>query len=179
MQKTDTDRNDRSLDGCRIGVVGLGYVGLPLACLFAKRYPVVGYDCDRGRVAELRSRRDRTGEVDAKRLDEAVAKGLCFTNDVEPLRQCNVYIVAVPTPVDRNNHPDLTPLLDASRLVGTLLVTNDVVVYESTVYPGVTEEECVPVLEQMSGLHCNDSFFVGYSPERVNPGDRQHPLESI
>lgn len=163
-----------------IGIVGLGYVGLPLATLFASRYPTVGYDCNSLRVTELAKANDSTCEVDAATLQKALQSGrLTLVDKPEALKECNVYIVAVPTPVDCNNHPDLMPLIGASQTVGALLNKGDVVIYESTVYPGVTEDECVPQLVAASGLKYNTDFFVGYSPERVNPSDTEHTVETI
>ncbi len=163
-----------------IGVVGLGYVGLPLALLFAKRYQTVGYDCSSIRVAELCNASDSSKEVDGPAMRQAMDDGrLLISDSKEFLRDCNVYIVAVPTPVDSDNRPDLKPLIQASNTVGQLLKRGDTVVYESTVYPGVTEEECVPVLSEASGLKYNEDFFVGYSPERINPGDKEHTVETI
>ena len=163
-----------------IGVIGLGYVGMPLALVFAERYPVVGYDCNRRRVADLSKATDATMEVDGEKLMQAVKSGrLSLTDKAKDLGRCNVYIVAVPTPVDDNNRPDLAPLLAASRTVGSVLKKGDLVVFESTVYPGVTEEVCVPALSESSGLQYNVDFHVGYSPERVNPGDKEHTVESI
>ncbi len=164
-------------------VVGLGYVGLPLACLFAKRYKVVGFDTNRQRVEALLSGQDNTMEVDDEQLKSALMTNLTLTYDKDTIRGKReggrVFIVAVPTPVLTDNRPDLSPLLSASEIVGKSLSKGDVVVYESTVYPGVTEEECVPVLEQNSGMVYNEDFYVGYSPERVNPGDKRHPVETI
>ena len=164
----------------RICVIGLGYVGLPLARLFSTKFPTVGFDMNQARVDALMSGHDATMEVDDTLLQEAISQnGFICTTDMEQIRSCNFYVVAVPTPVDRNNHPDLTPLLGASRTVGQVISRGDVVVYESTVYPGVTEEECLPVVEQVSGLKYNADFFAGYSPERINPGDKQHTVEKI
>ena len=163
-----------------IGIVGLGYVGLPLAHLFASHYPTVGYDCNSLRVAELLEANDITLEVDSTQLKRVSQNGqLKFTDNPEDLKDCNVYIIAVPTPVDCNNHPDLTPLINASHTVGTILDKDNVVIYESTVYPGVTEDECVPALLSTSCLVYNKDFFVGYSPERVNPSDKEHTVETI
>ena len=163
-----------------ICVVGLGYVGLPLACLFSKHYPTVGFDTDAARVNALNNGCDDTREVDSDKLSDAVDNhALRFTASVEGIKNCNVFIIAVPTPVDADNLPDLEPLLAASRMVGSILKKDDVVIYESTVYPGVTEEECVPALVKASGLRYNEDFSVGYSPERVNPGDREHTVETI
>ena len=164
----------------RICVIGLGYVGLPLARLFSTKFPTVGFDMNQARVDALMSGHDATMEVDDTLLQEAISQnGFICTTDMEQIRSCNFYVVAVPTPVDRNNHPDLTPLLGASCTVGQVISRGDVVVYESTVYPGVTEEECLPVVEQVSGLKYNADFFAGYSPERINPGDKQHTVEKI
>jgi len=163
-----------------ISLIGLGYVGLPLARLFSTKYKVIGFDLNERRVVELKGGVDTTKEVDPQLLKEAIeCHGLSFTADYDDIRDCNVYIIAVPTPVDENNRPDLSPLLGASEIVGKVLSRNDVVIYESTVYPGVTEEECVPVLERVSGLRFNEDFFVGYSPERINPGDKEHTVEKI
>lgn len=161
----------------RIGVIGLGYVGLPLAVEFAHHGPVVGFDVDARRVEELRRDHDRTREVDPEELNAATA--LHVTSALEDLRDCNVYVVTVPTPIDDFKQPDLGPLLAASESVGGVLSPGDVVVYESTVYPGATEDDCVPILERASGLSCNRDFSVGYSPERVNPGDREHRIPDI
>jgi UDP-N-acetyl-D-galactosamine dehydrogenase len=161
----------------RIAVVGLGYVGLPLAVAFGKAYDTIGFDNNAIRVAQLQSGHDRTGEMDADRL--AAATRLRLTTDAERLRAYNVYIVTVPTPVDDANRPDLTPLESASSALGRVLKKGDIVIYESTVYPGTTEEVCVPVLERTSGLRYNVDFFCGYSPERINPGDKQRQLVDI
>ncbi|MGN1255581.1 MAG: nucleotide sugar dehydrogenase [Bacteroidaceae bacterium] len=164
----------------RICVIGLGYVGLPLARLFSTKFPTIGYDMNQSRVDALMSGHDATLEVDDNLLQEAISKyGFVCTTDLEQIRTCNFYVVAVPTPVDRNNHPDLTPLLGASKTVGQVISRGDVVVYESTVYPGVTEEECLPEVERVSGLKFNEDFFAGYSPERINPGDKEHTVEKI
>ena len=164
----------------RICVIGLGYVGLPLARLFSTKFPTIGFDMNQSRVDALMSGHDATLEVDDALLQEAISKyGFVCTTDLEQIRDCNFYVVAVPTPVDRNNHPDLTPLLGASHTVGQVISRGDVVVYESTVYPGVTEEECLPQVERVSGLKYNEDFFAGYSPERINPGDKEHTVEKI
>jgi len=163
--------------GARIAVVGLGYVGLPLAVEFGRAHDTVGFDIDAGRIEQLRSGRDRTGEVEGERL--AAASRLRLTADAADMASCNVYVVTVPTPVDDANRPDLGALESASAIVGGMLERGDVVVYESTVYPGTTEEVCVPVLERASGLRCNVDFSCGYSPERINPGDRQRRLPDI
>ena len=151
----------------RIAVIGLGYVGLPLAAEFAKHFPTVGFDTNASRIAQLRAGEDGTRELSSKDLAEA--KGLTFSNELDAIRACTVYIVAVPTPIDRHNRPDLRALQGASTTVGKVLKPGDTVVYESTVYPGATEEDCVPILEAESKLTLNQDFFVGYSPERINP----------
>ena len=166
-----------NLRKCRIGVVGLGYVGLPLAVEFGKRFDTVGFDLKTARIKELAAGKDSTLEVNRAELKSA--KRLSFTDDVRDLKRCRVYIVTVPTPIDEYKRPDLTPLVKASESLGTVLKKGDVVVYESTVYPGCTEEVCVPILERVSGLKFNKDFFAGYSPERINPGDKQHRLPSI
>ena len=166
-----------SLKNTHIAVIGLGYVGLPLAVEFGKHYPVVGFDINAGRVSELQAGEDRTLEVDAAEL--ATAKQLSFTTQLADLAACNVYIVTVPTPIDEHKQPDLTPLVKASESIGKVLKKGDTVVYESTVYPGATEEVCVPILEQVSGLVFNVDFFAGYSPERINPGDKEHRVTTI
>ena len=165
------------LDDARIGVIGLGYVGLPLAVALGREFPTLGYDRSPARVAELEAGHDSTGEVDAAEL--ASSKQLRFSADAAALEGCNVTIVAVPTPVTPHKMPDLSPLVSASETIGKVLKRGDVVIYESTVYPGATEEVCVPVLERVSGLKFNIDFFVGYSPERINPGDRQRRLPDI
>ena len=164
----------------KIGVIGLGYVGLPLARLFSTKYKTVGYDFNQERVGTLMAGHDATLEVDDDLLQEAINKnGFKCTSNIEDIKDCNFYIVAVPTPVDSNNRPDLTPLISASETVGKVISKDDIVVYESTVYPGVTEEECLPVVEKVSGLKFNEDFFAGYSPERINPGDKEHTVEKI
>ena len=169
----------------KIAVIGLGYVGLPLARLFATKYPVVGFDINQNRIQELNLGIDATLEIDQETLQKVLvgkdsqANGLYCTNLIEDIQDCNYYIVTVPTPVDKNNRPDLTPLYKSSETVGKVLKKGDIVIYESTVYPGVTEDECVPVLEKISGLQFNADFFVGYSPERINPGDKEHTVEKI
>jgi UDP-N-acetyl-D-galactosamine dehydrogenase len=162
-----------------IAIIGLGYVGLPLARLFAGRYPVVGFDTNAERVAELKAGHDRTLEVPDDLLQSVVGKRLHCTGRIEDLRPCNIYIVTVPTPADRNKRPDLTPLRKASETVGRVIGRGDIVVYESTVYPGATEEDCIPVVEAVSGLTFNRDFFAGYSPERINPGDKEHTVDRI
>lgn len=171
----------------KIGVIGLGYVGLPLARLFATKYPVIGFDVKEDRVKELMSGFDATLEVDGEVLKGVLRssapamgeKGLYCSSNLSDLRDCNYYIVTVPTPVDKNNRPDLTPLIKASETVGKVIAPGDIVIYESTVYPGATEEDCVPVVERVSGLMFNRDFFAGYSPERINPGDKEHTVEKI
>lgn len=175
----------------KIAVVGLGYVGLPLARLFATKYQVVGFDINQNRIAELSNGIDTTLEVKDDILQSVLVKenpfnkqsgaknGIFFSSDSESILNANVYIITVPTPVDKHNRPDLSPLYKASETVGKVLKENDIVIYESTVYPGVTEEECVPVLEKISSLKFNREFYVGYSPERINPGDKEHTVEKI
>lgn len=171
---------EKKLADIKICVIGLGYVGLPLARLFSTKFKTVGFDLSQPRVDELMSGVDSTLEVDNKLLKEAIDKnGFKCTTNIEEIKDCNFYIVAVPTPVDKNNNPDLTPLIGASTTVGKVISKGDIVVYESTVYPGVTEDECLPVVEKVSGLKFNKDFFAGYSPERINPGDKQHTVEKI
>jgi UDP-N-acetyl-D-galactosamine dehydrogenase len=178
----------------KIAVIGLGYVGLPLARLFATKYPVVGFDINQSRINGLRSGTDSTLEISDEVLQQvlvssfvtpsavegqSVINGLYISSDINDIADCNYYIITVPTPVDKNNRPDLTPLYKSSETVAKVLKKGDIVIYESTVYPGVTEEECVPVLEKISGLKFNEDFFAGYSPERINPGDKEHTVEKI
>lgn len=164
----------------RIAVIGLGYVGLPLARLFSTKYRTIGYDMNPKRVDAIMTGHDSTLEVSDELLRDAIHNhGFLCTANIEDIRQCNCYVVAVPTPVDRNNTPDLTPLYNASQSVGKVISKGDIVVYESTVYPGVTEDECIPVVEKVSGLKYNVDFFAGYSPERINPGDKVHTIEKI
>ncbi|WP_035659193.1 nucleotide sugar dehydrogenase [Flavobacterium seoulense] len=173
----------------KIAIIGLGYVGLPLARLFATKYAVIGFDINQNRIKELQSGIDTTFEVEEEVLKSVLVtkevifdenqKGLYCTSQLDDIADCNYYIVTVPTPVDKNNLPDLIPLYKASKTVGKVLKKGDVVIYESTVYPGVTEEECVPVLEKISGLQFNVDFFAGYSPERINPGDKEHTVDKI
>ena len=164
----------------KIAVIGLGYVGLPLARLFSTKYKTVGYDLSKARVDALMAGHDATLEVSDELLQEAITKyGLLCSSNIDDIRDCNFYVVAVPTPVDRNNNPDLTPLYGASEVVGKVISKGDTVVYESTGYPGVTEDECLPVVERVSGLKYNVDFFAGYSPERINPGDKVHTVEKI
>jgi UDP-N-acetyl-D-galactosamine dehydrogenase len=166
-----------SLRNCRVGVVGLGYVGLPLAIEFGKHFVTIGFDIKRERISELRAGRDSTLEIDKN--DFRAAENLKFTFQAKDLKNCTVFVVTVPTPIDEYKRPDLTPLIGASEIVATVLKKGDVVIYESTVYPGCTEEICVPILERGSGLKFNENFFVGYSPERINPGDKEHKLTTI
>ncbi|WP_417538243.1 Vi polysaccharide biosynthesis UDP-N-acetylglucosamine C-6 dehydrogenase TviB [Marinomonas sp.] len=166
-----------SMCNFKIAVVGLGYVGLPLAVEFGKKYPTVGFDINRSRIDELSFGKDSTLEVDSDEL--AAANGLKFSADLSDISSCNVFIVTVPTPINEHKQPDLTPLIKASQSIGSVLKANDIVIYESTVYPGATEEDCVPVLETFSGLTFNQDFFVGYSPERINPGDKEHRVTNI
>ncbi|MDC1472540.1 nucleotide sugar dehydrogenase [Flavobacteriaceae bacterium] len=169
----------------KISIIGLGYVGLPLARLFATKFPVIGFDIDENRIYELRSGFDSTLEVSNKSLNAVLSdntnnnKGLFCSFIVNDIKDSNHYIITVPTPVDKNNHPDLTPLYKASQTVGEVLAKGDIVIYESTVFPGATEEECVPILEKASGLKYNKDFYVGYSPERINPGDKEHTVDKI
>jgi UDP-N-acetyl-D-glucosamine/UDP-N-acetyl-D-galactosamine dehydrogenase len=173
----------------KIAIIGLGYVGLPLAVAFAEKFKTVGYDIDAKRVDELQKGQDRTLEVEDKELQAVLVKtpieleekgsGLLVTDAIMPISSCNIYVVTVPTPTDKHNRPVLTPMLKASEAIGKILKKGDVVIYESTVYPGVTEEECVPVLEKVSGLKFNEDFFAGYSPERINPGDKLHTVTKI
>jgi len=169
----------------KIAIIGLGYVGLPLARLFATKYSVVGFDINTNRISELKSGVDSTLEVDNQTLQSVLvnegsdSNGLFCTNQLDKIKDSNYYIITVPTPVDKNNRPILTPLIKASETVGAVLKKGDIVIYESTVYPGATEEDCVPVLEKVSGLKFNTDFYVGYSPERINPGDKEHTVEKI
>lgn len=175
-----------NLENTKIAVIGLGYVGLPLAVEYGKKYRVIGFDINQERVAELHRGEDKTLEADLVGMRQAVELfnstgkvGLSFSSDTEELRQANTYIVTVPTPIDQFNNPDLTPLLKASEMLGKVIKKGDIIIYESTVYPGCTEEDCVPVLEKYSGLRFNQDFFCGYSPERINPGDKINTLTKI
>lgn len=171
----------------KIAVVGLGYVGLPLARLFATKYPVIGFDINKKRVEELKKGHDDTLEVSDDLLQSALIhfnpskneSGLYCSYDMTEIEDANIYVITVPTPVDKNNRPDLTPLIKASETVGRVIKKGDIVIYESTVYPGATEEDCIPVVEKISGLKFNEDFFAGYSPERINPGDKEHTVEKI
>ena len=165
------------LDKSTIGIIGLGYVGLPLAVEFGKKFNTIGLDINDHRVAELKSGKDSTLEVEHEELTQA--KKLTYTSNVEDLRSCNVYIVTVPTPIDDHKRPDLSPLLAASRTLGRIINKGDIAIFESTVYPGATEEVCIPVMEELSGLTFNKDFFAGYSPERINPGDKEHRVSTI
>lgn len=172
------------MDKIKIGIIGLGYVGLPLARLFATKYAVIGFDINEERISELKLGKDSTKEVSEEVLKKVLIntsdkKGLYFSSELEELKKCNYFIITVPTPVDKNNSPVLTPLIKASETVGKVLKKNDIVIYESTVYPGATEEDCIPVLERTSGLKFNVDFFAGYSPERINPGDKKHTVDKI
>ena len=175
-----------NIENSKIAIIGLGYVGLPLAIEFGKKYKVIGFDINKVRIEELKSCKDRTNEADLEGLqfamnlsDTSDKLGLMFSSDIEELKGFNVYIVIVPTPIDQFKAPDLTPLLKASEMLGKILKKGDIVIYESTVYPGCTEEDCVPVLELHSGLKFNQDFFCGYSPERINPGDKINTLTKI
>jgi len=163
----------------KIAVIGLGYVGLPLAHAFSSKYEVVGFDIAQWRIDELMSGVDRTLELSENQVNEALSNGMTFTRELNDIADCNIYIVTVPTPIDKHKKPDLTPLIKASESIGKVLKKDNIVIYESTVYPGATEEECVPVLEKFSGMKFNEEFFCGYSPERINPGDKEHTVTKI
>ena len=163
----------------KICIIGLGYVGLPLAHAFSKKYKVVGFDINKPRVDELRSGYDRTLELTNEEVNESISNGMIYSTNMDDIKDCNVYIVTVPTPIDSTNRPDLTPLIKSSQTIGKVLKKDDIVIYESTVYPGVTEEVCVPELERESGMIFNKDFFCGYSPERINPGDKEHTVTKI
>lgn len=163
----------------KIGIIGLGYVGLPVSVAFAKEYNVIGYDINSKRVNELNDFNDKTLEVTTISLKQSLAKNLILTNNIQELKSCNVYIITVPTPINLDKSPDLSPLLSATKAIGKLLSKGDIVIYESTVYPGCTEEKCVPILEKESNLLFNKDFYCGYSPERINPGDKSHTIEKI
>ena len=167
----------KDLSEVKLAIIGLGYVGLPLAVEFGKKYPTLGFDINKARIAELQSGIDSTLEVSAEELAET--KALSYSCTVDDLKSCNVYIVTVPTPIDEHKQPDLTPLIKASEMLGKVISKGDTVIYESTVYPGATEESCIPVVEQFSGLTFNKDFFAGYSPERINPGDKEHRVINI
>jgi UDP-N-acetyl-D-glucosamine/UDP-N-acetyl-D-galactosamine dehydrogenase len=163
----------------KICIIGLGYVGLPLAHAFSKKYQVVGFDINKPRVAELSAGYDRTLELTNEEVTESITNGMIYTTNMDDIKDCNIYIVTVPTPIDSSNRPDLTPLIKSSQTIGKVLKRDDIVIYESTVYPGVTEEVCVPELERESGMIFNKDFFCGYSPERINPGDKEHTVTKI
>ena len=167
------------MNNLKLAVIGLGYVGLPLAHAFSEKYDVVGFDINTSRIDELNNGIDRTLELNEDQVKEALSHGMKFTNDLNAITDCNIYIVTVPTPIDKHKKPDLTPLIKASESIGKVLKKDDIVIYESTVYPGATEEDCVPVLEKFSGLKFNEDFFCGYSPERINPGDKEHTVTKI
>ena len=163
----------------KIAIIGLGYVGLPLAHAFSFKYDVAGFDVAQWRIDELKNGTDRTLELNEAQVKEAIANNMQFTTSLDDIKDCNIYIVTVPTPIDKNKRPDLSPLIKASESVGSMLKKDDIVIYESTVYPGATEEDCVPILEKFSNLKFNKDFFCGYSPERINPGDKEHTVTKI
>ena len=163
----------------KITILGLGYVGLPLAHAFSEKYKVVGFDINQTRIDELNNGFDRTLELDNNQIKKSLQNGMKFTCNIEDIKECTIYIVTVPTPIDGNNEPDLTPIIKSTETVGKVLKKGDIVIYESTVYPGVTEDVCVPILEENSGLIFNKTFFCGYSPERINPGDKEHTVTKI
>ena len=163
----------------KIAIIGLGYVGLPLAHAFSFKYDIVGFDVAQWRIDELKNGTDRTLELNEAQVKEAIANNMQFTTSLDDIKDCNIYIVTVPTPIDKNKRPDLSPLIKASESVGSVLKKDDIVIYESTVYPGATEEDCVPILEKFSNLKFNKDFFCGYSPERINPGDKEHTVTKI
>ena len=167
------------MDDIKIAIIGLGYVGLPLAHAFSKKYKVIGFDIAKSRVDELNLGYDRTLELSDSQVKEALSYGIKFTNNLNEIADCNIYIVTVPTPINKHKKPNLTPLIKASESIGKVLKKDDIVIYESTVYPGATEEDCVPILEKFSGLTFNKDFFCGYSPERINPGDKEHTVTKI
>ena len=163
----------------KICIIGLGYVGLPLAHAFSEKYEVIGYDINKPRIDELNSGFDRTLELTEDQVKESLKNGMKFSLNVDDIKDCNIYIVTVPTPIDDSNEPDLTPIIKSTETIAKILKKDDIVIYESTVYPGVTEEVCVPILEEFSGLKFNETFFCGYSPERINPGDKEHTVTKI
>ncbi len=163
----------------KITIIGLGYVGLPLAHAFSEKYPVVGFDINKERVDELNSGFDRTLELTSEQVKESLANGMKFTTNLDETKDSNIYIVTVPTPIDENNEPDLTPIIKSTQSIASVIKESDIIIYESTVYPGATEEVCVPILEEGSGLKFNEGFFCGYSPERINPGDKEHTVTKI
>ena len=162
----------------RICIVGMGYVGLPLAVAFGQKFTVVGYDIDESRIKDLKCGNDKTREVGSETL-KSLKSNISFTSNIHNTKDCNIYIVTVPTPIDKTNRPDLNPLIDASKSIANVLKKNDIVIYESTVYPGVTRDVCVPELEKSSGLSFNKDFYCGYSPERINPGDKERSVTKI
>lgn len=166
-----------NLSEVKLGVIGLGYVGLPLAVEFGKHYETIGFDINSARVSELRAGHDHTLEVEDEELTQAIR--LSYTDNLNDIASCNTYVVTVSTPVDKYNRPDLTPLIKASESLGKVIKNGDVVIYESTVYPGATEDDCIPVIERISGLKFNQDFFAGYSPERINPGGKEHRFITI
>lgn len=163
----------------KICVIGLGYVGLPLAHAFSSKYNVVGFDINKARIEELCNKIDRTLELSSEQLENAIKNGIKFTYDISQIKDANIYIITVPTPIDKDNKPDLTPIIKSTESIASVLSVGDIVIYESTVYPGVTEDVCVPILEKISGLKFNETFFCGYSPERINPGDKEHTVTKI
>jgi len=163
----------------KICIIGLGYVGLPLAHAFSEKYEVVGFDINKPRIDELNDGFDRTLELTSDQVKDSLKNGMKFTLDIEDIKDCNIYIVTVPTPINDDNEPDLTPIIKSTKTIAKILKIDDIVIYESTVYPGVTEEICVPILEKLSGLKFNETFFCGYSPERINPGDKEHTVTKI
>jgi UDP-N-acetyl-D-galactosamine dehydrogenase len=163
----------------KICIIGLGYVGLPLAHAFSSKYDVIGLDINKDRISELNSGFDRTLELTSDQVSESIQNGMIFTSDINDAKNCNIFIVTVPTPINSENEPDLTPIVKSTESIGNILKKDDIVIYESTVYPGVTEEVCVPILEQQSGLKFNEDFYCGYSPERINPGDKEHTVTKI
>jgi UDP-N-acetyl-D-galactosamine dehydrogenase len=170
---------EKELEKIRICIVGLGYVGLPLAHAFSDKYEVIGLDVDKARIEELLKGTDRTMELTDKQVQETISNGMKYTSNYDEVKDSNIYIVTVPTPIDENNHPDLSPLENSSLSISKILSKDDIVIYESTVYPGATEEVCVPILESVSGLKFNTDFYCGYSPERINPGDKEHTVTKI
>ena len=163
----------------KICIIGLGYVGLPLAHAFSEKFEVVGLDINQPRIDELNNGVDRTLELTSEQVKDSIKNGMKFTSNLDDAKDCNIYIITVPTPIDENNEPDLTPIVKSTESIGKILKKDDIVIYESTVYPGVTEEICVPILEEFSGLKFNETFFCGYSPERINPGDKEHTVTKI
>ncbi len=179
MSQNMTKQKYITIHNFKLAIIGLGYVGLPLAHAFSSKYEVVGFDISAWRIEELQRGYDRTLELDEKQVNEALKNGMKFTLQLQDIRDCNIYIVTVPTPIDKHKKPDLTPLMKASETIGKVLKKDDIVIYESTVYPGATEEDCVPILEKFSNLKFNVDFFCGYSPERINPGDKEHTVTKI